>query len=125
MEYVRYWLYEMKKSKTLLPIPYSDCLILPSELKHVTVHSYPDGGALRGAVKVSLSSNHDVRNATALTYLLVHHGRISTSTTKDSKDPTPLCSLGDTHSNVSEKLSLGRKELGSRSISKVGSATIQ
>ncbi|KXN89673.1 hypothetical protein AN958_05540 [Leucoagaricus sp. SymC.cos] len=51
VEYVRYWLHAMKLTKTLLPIPYSDCLILPSELKHITAHSYSDGGELRGAVK--------------------------------------------------------------------------
>ncbi|KAF5363340.1 hypothetical protein D9756_000462 [Leucocoprinus leucothites] len=51
VEYVRYWLHAMKLTKELLPLPYSDCLILPSELKHVTAHAYLDGGALRGAVK--------------------------------------------------------------------------
>lgn len=50
----------MKLSKTLLPIPYSDCMILPSELKHVTAHAYPDGGALRGAVKVSSLTPHQI-----------------------------------------------------------------
>jgi len=54
VEYVRYWLHAMKLTKALLPIPYSDCLILSSELKHITTHAYPDGGALRGAVRVSL-----------------------------------------------------------------------
>ncbi|KAF9446955.1 hypothetical protein P691DRAFT_803252 [Macrolepiota fuliginosa MF-IS2] len=51
VDYARYWLHAMKLTKTLLPMPYSDCLVLSSELKHITTHIYPDGGALRGAVK--------------------------------------------------------------------------
>lgn len=59
VDYVRYWLHAMNLTKTLLPMPYSDCLILPSELKHITTHAYPDGGSLRSAVKVSkLSTDH-------------------------------------------------------------------
>lgn len=55
VDYIRYWLHAMQLTKTLLPMPYSDCLILSSELKYITPHSYADGGALRGAVKVRLS----------------------------------------------------------------------
>ncbi|EKM80129.1 hypothetical protein AGABI1DRAFT_73024 [Agaricus bisporus var. burnettii JB137-S8] len=51
IDYVRYWLHAMKLTKTLLPIPYSDCLIVTSDIKHVSTHTYQDGGSLRSAIK--------------------------------------------------------------------------
>lgn len=56
IDYVRYWLYAMNLTKTLLPIPYSDCLIVTADIKNISTHTYPDGGSLRSAIKVNFQN---------------------------------------------------------------------
>ncbi|KZV76094.1 hypothetical protein PENSPDRAFT_570434 [Peniophora sp. CONT] len=51
VEYARYWIYAMGLTKEPLPLPCSDVLILPNELKHVGSMYYKTGSDLRGALK--------------------------------------------------------------------------
>ncbi|KAJ7682700.1 hypothetical protein DFH06DRAFT_1161883 [Mycena polygramma] len=51
VDYVRYWLHAMQLTESIIPLPYSECLLTPSELSTVSPVTYADGGALRGAVK--------------------------------------------------------------------------
>jgi len=51
VDYVRYWLHAMKLTKNPIPLPYSDCLLLASDLKTISPVTYLDGGSLRSAVK--------------------------------------------------------------------------
>ncbi|PPQ68001.1 hypothetical protein CVT26_007364 [Gymnopilus dilepis] len=51
IDYIRYWLHAMKLTKTIVPLPYSDCLLTESNLKTVSPVVYPDGGSLRNAIK--------------------------------------------------------------------------
>ncbi|KAK2466281.1 hypothetical protein APHAL10511_001923 [Amanita phalloides] len=51
VDYIRYWLHAMGLTKTMIPLPYSDCLLTSGELKNISVVVYKDGGSLRSAVK--------------------------------------------------------------------------
>lgn len=53
VDYLRYWLHAMKLTKAIIPLPYSDCLLTESNLSTVSPVTYPDGGSLRQAIKVS------------------------------------------------------------------------
>ena len=54
VEYARYWIYAMGLTKDPLPLPCSDVLVLPDELKNLSRISYKTGSDLRGALKVGL-----------------------------------------------------------------------
>ncbi|KAF9013818.1 hypothetical protein BDZ89DRAFT_963002 [Hymenopellis radicata] len=54
VDYLRYWLHAMEITKTRVPLPYSSCLLLPSELKTVSPVCFKTGGELRMANKVRL-----------------------------------------------------------------------
>ncbi|KAF8639685.1 hypothetical protein AX17_000949 [Amanita inopinata Kibby_2008] len=51
VDYVRYWLKATGLTKTLIPLPYSDCLLTNTELRNVSTVIYKDGGSLRQAIK--------------------------------------------------------------------------
>ncbi|KAG5648977.1 hypothetical protein DXG03_000326 [Asterophora parasitica] len=51
VDYIRYWLHAMQLTKDLIPLPYSDCLLVESDLRGVSPVVYPDGGALRNSIK--------------------------------------------------------------------------
>ena len=53
VDYLRYWLHAMKLTKAIIPLPYSDCLLTESNLCTVSPATYPDGGSLKQAIKVS------------------------------------------------------------------------
>ena len=57
VEYARYWIYAMGLTKDPSPLPCSDVLILPNELKHVGRMFYKTGSDLRGALKVCCDFN--------------------------------------------------------------------
>jgi hypothetical protein len=42
----------MKLTKEVIPLPYSDCLLLEKDLQYVSPVTYIDGGSLRNALKV-------------------------------------------------------------------------
>jgi hypothetical protein len=42
----------MKLTKEIIPLPYSDCLLLEKDLQYVSPVRYIDGGSLRNALKV-------------------------------------------------------------------------
>lgn len=52
VEYIRAWLHATKLTKTMIPIPYSDCLLTESNLKNVSPIYFSDGGELRNSIKV-------------------------------------------------------------------------
>ena len=54
VDYARYWLHAMGFTKTVIPLPYSDCLLTTGELKSISKIDYKDGGSLRSAIKVSI-----------------------------------------------------------------------
>lgn len=56
VDYVRYWLHAMGLTKTMIPLPYSDCLLTNGELKTISKVEYKDGGSLRSAIKVSFGA---------------------------------------------------------------------
>lgn len=55
VEYMRYWLHAMKMTKDLIPLPYSDCLLTESSLRHVSPVQYRTKEDLRTALRVSRS----------------------------------------------------------------------
>lgn len=52
MEYIRAWLFATKLTKTLIPLPYSDCLLTESNLRNVSPIFFTNGGELRNSLKV-------------------------------------------------------------------------
>lgn len=52
VDYLRHWLYKMQITKTILPLPYSNCLLVSSELKTISPARYATGGELKKAIKV-------------------------------------------------------------------------
>lgn len=56
VDYVRYWLHAMGLTKTMIPLPYSDCLLTNGELKNISKVEYKDGSSLRSAIKVSFGA---------------------------------------------------------------------
>src|SRR5882762_7626578 len=52
VEYIRAWLFATKLTKTLIPLPYSDCLLLESNLRNVSPIYFSNGGELRNSLKV-------------------------------------------------------------------------
>ncbi|KAG6911186.1 hypothetical protein DXG01_003053 [Tephrocybe rancida] len=58
VDYIRYWLHAMGLTKETIPLPYSDCLLTESSLRSVSKVVYPDGGSLRGAIKVRSLPSH-------------------------------------------------------------------
>jgi hypothetical protein len=42
----------MKLTKEIIPLPYSDCLLLEKDLQYVSPVTYIDGSSLRNALKV-------------------------------------------------------------------------
>lgn len=63
VDYVRYWLHAMGMTKEVIPLPWSDCLLTSSDLETVTPVIYPDGGAIRGALKVIDKNNKKLKGA--------------------------------------------------------------
>lgn len=57
VDYIRYWLQATGLTKEMIPLPYSDCLLVASDLRNVSTVIYKDGFALRNALKVPLIQN--------------------------------------------------------------------
>ncbi|KAH7887666.1 hypothetical protein F5I97DRAFT_1861958, partial [Phlebopus sp. FC_14] len=51
VEYLRYWLHAMQLTKSLIPLPYSDCLLTESSLRHVSPVHFSSKEELRRALK--------------------------------------------------------------------------
>ena len=60
MEYIREWLHATGLTKSLIPIPYSDCLLTESDLRNIAPIYFTNGGDLRNSLKVCAQnvSNH-------------------------------------------------------------------
>ena len=53
VEYLRYWLHAMHLTKEPIPLPYSDCLLTESSLRHVSPLHFATREDLRKGLKVS------------------------------------------------------------------------
>lgn len=53
VEYIRYWLHAMQLTKHPIPLPYSDCLLTESSLRHVSPVHFSTREGLRKALRVS------------------------------------------------------------------------
>jgi hypothetical protein len=58
VDYVRYWLHAMKLTSSTIPMPYSDCMLVDSDLRNVSPVVYKTGGDLRKSIKVPVSVLH-------------------------------------------------------------------
>ncbi|KAJ6539439.1 hypothetical protein B0H19DRAFT_1179101 [Mycena capillaripes] len=65
VDYVRYWLHAMKLTRDIIPLPYSECLLTPSEFSTVSPVSYANGGALRNATKEITKNNKRLKGSNA------------------------------------------------------------
>ncbi|KAF8917973.1 hypothetical protein CPB85DRAFT_1374067 [Mucidula mucida] len=63
VDYLRYWLHAMQITKTRVPLPYSNCLLLSSELKAVSPVYFKTGGELRMAHKEIEKNNKRLKNS--------------------------------------------------------------
>ncbi|KAJ7764971.1 hypothetical protein DFH07DRAFT_810985 [Mycena maculata] len=63
VDYVRYWLHAMSLTKEIIPLPYSECLLTPSEFSSVSPVEFKTGGALRGAVKKIEKNNKRLKGS--------------------------------------------------------------
>jgi hypothetical protein len=52
IEYIQYWLYAMQLTREPIAIPSSECLILESDLQHVSPVVYKNGQEFKKAQKV-------------------------------------------------------------------------
>jgi hypothetical protein len=52
VEYLRYWLHAMGLTENLISLPYSDCLLTESSLRHVSPVTFKTKDDLKGALKV-------------------------------------------------------------------------
>ena len=52
VEYIRYWLHAIGLTKNLISLPYSDCLLTESSLRHVTPVTFKAKEELKSALKV-------------------------------------------------------------------------
>jgi hypothetical protein len=52
VEYLRYWLHAMGLTENLISLPYSDCLLTESSLRHVSPVTFKTKDELKGALKV-------------------------------------------------------------------------
>ncbi|KIY74035.1 hypothetical protein CYLTODRAFT_364306 [Cylindrobasidium torrendii FP15055 ss-10] len=51
VDYARYWLHNMGRTKEPIPLPWSNCLLLREDLKVISPITYKDGKTLKDAVK--------------------------------------------------------------------------
>jgi len=54
VEYLRYWLHAIGLTKNLISLPYSDCLLTESSLRHVSPVIFKAKEELKSALKVVL-----------------------------------------------------------------------
>ncbi|EGO01874.1 hypothetical protein SERLA73DRAFT_150940 [Serpula lacrymans var. lacrymans S7.3] len=66
VEYLRYWLHAMGLTKEPISIPYSDCLLTDSNLRHVSPVVYKTGGELKSALKKIEKNNKRLKGANPL-----------------------------------------------------------
>lgn len=90
-----------------ISLPWSDCLLLKSELHTITPINYEDGGALRRAVKVRPMDHHNESQPEQPTF-----GRTSTGTTNALKASTPHSSPRGLTLRKSEPSGVRRKAHG-------------
>ncbi|EEB91598.1 hypothetical protein MPER_10017, partial [Moniliophthora perniciosa FA553] len=66
VDYIRYWLHAMKLTENMIPLPYSECLLVEgSDLRYITTRVYKDGGALRGAIKILDKNNKKLKKGSS------------------------------------------------------------
>ncbi|KAK7060577.1 hypothetical protein VNI00_001343 [Paramarasmius palmivorus] len=66
VDYIRYWLHAMKLTQNIIPLPYSECLLVEgSDLRYVTTRVYKDGGSLRGAIKILDKNNKKLKKGSS------------------------------------------------------------
>ncbi len=119
VDYIRYWLHAMKLTKNVIPLPYSDCLILAKELKTVSPVTYINGSSLRSAIKVKF------RLGGCFGRLLIFSSfRTSTRITKDLKVQTLIFLNDAISSNACAAYGERRKVSSVLSILRLGSAII-
>ncbi|KIM90889.1 hypothetical protein PILCRDRAFT_811386 [Piloderma croceum F 1598] len=63
VEYIRAWLFATKLTKTLIPLPYSDCLLTESNLRNVSPIYFSNGGELRNSLKKIEKNNKRLKGA--------------------------------------------------------------
>ena len=114
MEYIREWLHATGLTKSLIPIPYSDCLLTESDLRNIAPIYFTNGGDLRNSLKVCAQnvSNHP--------FLPTIHNRKLRGITDDSKEPILYLSRVDRLSSSSVHFTLTRMVYGVQSISRLG-----
>ncbi|KIK92712.1 hypothetical protein PAXRUDRAFT_13075 [Paxillus rubicundulus Ve08.2h10] len=61
VEYLRYWLHAMQLTKNLIPLPYSDCLLTESSLRHVSPVQFQTKEELRKALKQIEKNNRRLK----------------------------------------------------------------
>jgi len=66
VDYVRYWLHKMGLTSTLIPLPYSECLLTESNLRNVSPVVYKDGGSLKLAIKKIDKNNKRLKGSNPL-----------------------------------------------------------
>ncbi|KAJ7276492.1 hypothetical protein B0H12DRAFT_1005097 [Mycena haematopus] len=63
VDYVRYWLHAMQLTSSIIPLPYSECLLTSSEFSNVSPVIYRDGGSLRSSIKNITKNNKRLNNS--------------------------------------------------------------
>ncbi|KAF8195795.1 hypothetical protein K438DRAFT_1586723 [Mycena galopus ATCC 62051] len=63
VDYVRYWLHAMQLTAAIIPLPYSECLLTPSEFSNVSPVVYRDGGSLKHSIKNIDKNNKRLKNS--------------------------------------------------------------
>ncbi|KAF8897628.1 hypothetical protein BD779DRAFT_1491863 [Infundibulicybe gibba] len=63
VDYARYWLHAMGITKTIIPLPYSDCLLTESAFRNISPVVYKTGGDLRSAVKEITKNNKRLKGS--------------------------------------------------------------
>ncbi|KAJ7180189.1 hypothetical protein C8R43DRAFT_972124 [Mycena crocata] len=63
VDFVRIWLKEMGLTSRIIPLPYSDCLLTPSEFSTVSPINYRNGFSLRNATKNIEKENKRLKNS--------------------------------------------------------------
>ncbi|KAG1892368.1 hypothetical protein F4604DRAFT_1565189 [Suillus subluteus] len=63
VEYLRYWLHAMGLTENLISLPYSDCLLTESSLRHVTPVIFKTKDELKGALKQIEKNNKRLKGA--------------------------------------------------------------
>ncbi|KAK0242647.1 hypothetical protein EDD85DRAFT_297073 [Armillaria nabsnona] len=66
VDYARYWLHAMKLTENLIPLPYSNCLLMKADLQTVSPAIYETGGDLKLASKNMEKFNKKLKGSNPL-----------------------------------------------------------